>query len=42
MYSANLLMEARKELKVNSYTEMGIKTYGKAGKIAVDIGLVFS
>ena len=39
IYCAMLLLDIRKKLNLTSYTEIGMKTYGKWAKIAVDIAL---
>lgn len=39
MYCAMLLLDVRKKLNLTSYTEIGYKTYGNAGRCAVDFAL---
>lgn len=42
LYCAKLLLETRKKLGASSYSDLGEKTYGTAGKVAVDIALILS
>jgi amino acid permease len=42
LYCAKLLLETRKKLGANSYTEIGEMTYGTWGRVSVDIALVLS
>ena len=39
IYCAMLLLEVRKKLGSSNYTELGQTTYGRAGRICVDIAL---
>lgn len=41
-YCGYLLLEVRAKTGLSNYSEIGEKTYGKAGRIAVDISLWFS
>ena len=42
MYCGKLLLDLRKKLKPKSYTDIGMQTYGRVGRIAVDIALALS
>jgi solute carrier family 36 (proton-coupled amino acid transporter) len=42
LYCAKLLLETRKKLGANSYTEIGEMTYGTWGRVSVDIALSLS
>lgn len=42
MYCSILLLNTRVVSKVGSYSEMGQMSYGKCGRIAVDISLALS
>ena len=39
MYTSTLLLDSRLKLKANSYTDLGMKAFGKPGKIAVNLAL---
>jgi proton-coupled amino acid transporter len=39
IYCALLLLDVRKKLDLTSYTQIGTKTYGKLGRVTVDIAL---
>lgn len=42
MYCVTLLLQTKKKIGVNSYSDIGIKTYGPCGRHAVSIVLIAS
>lgn len=42
VYCAKLILEVREHTKSNSFTEIGLKLYGKTGRAFVDLCLILS